>query len=85
MMIDILEYPIEKNRDEFYDALKGFSIFTMVLGHVITCFWAGREIDAVKENFIIHSNIGLFMAFVISIIVIFISMLLIRVVKHLRF
>lgn len=79
-MIDILEYPIEKNRDEFYDALKSFAIFTMVLGHVLTCFWTGRENDAVKENFIIHSNIGLFMAFVISIIVIM-SMLLIRVVE----
>lgn len=79
-MINILEYPIEKKRVEFYDALKGFAIFTMVLGHVITCFWAGRENDEVKENFITHSNIGLFMAFVISIIVIM-SMLLIRVVE----
>ena len=26
-MINILEYPIEKKRDEFYDALKGLAVF----------------------------------------------------------
>lgn len=34
-----------------------------------------------KDDFITRSNVGLFMAFVISIIVIFMSMLLIRVVE----
>lgn len=67
-MINILEYPIEKKRDEFYDALKGFAIFTMVLGHVITWFWAGRENDAFKENiyFNIIYSFHMFLLFFIS-------------------
>lgn len=43
-MTQLFQVPSTYNRDGFLDSLKGFAIFTMVIGHVITWLYEPSEI-----------------------------------------
>ena len=43
-MNNLFHVPSSYNRDGFLDALKGFAIFTMVIGHAITWLYDPKEV-----------------------------------------